>query len=55
MTDTVSQAKIDAFVADLRKKKGGVSVAEEGGETVVRTRDGDVHRFKVSKPKGKEA
>ncbi|WP_157944647.1 hypothetical protein [Mangrovicella endophytica] len=41
-----SQAKtVEAFVEELRKTKGGVTVTEEDGETVVRTRDGDVHRF----------
>lgn len=55
MTKTVSEKEVEAFVSDLRKTKGGVTVVEEDGETVVRTRDGDVHRFKVSKSKGKEA
>ncbi|SFB82380.1 hypothetical protein [Tropicimonas isoalkanivorans] len=50
-TVSKSQAEIDAFVADLRKTKGGVSVTESDGETVIRTRDGDEHRFKVSKSK----
>lgn len=48
---TKTPAEIDAFVADLRKSKGGVTVTEADGETVIRTRDGDDHRFKVSKSK----
>lgn len=40
-----TKIEIDAFVADLRKTKGGVTVTEGDGETVVRTRDGDEHRF----------
>lgn len=48
-TVTKSQAEIEAFVADLRKTRGSVSVTENDGETVIRTRDGDEHRFKVSK------
>ncbi|WP_157069788.1 hypothetical protein [Aureimonas frigidaquae] len=36
---------VDAFVTELRRTKGGVTVTEEGGATFVRTRDGDVHRF----------
>ncbi|WP_167591612.1 hypothetical protein [Jiella endophytica] len=48
-TVTKSQSEIDTFVADLRKTRGGVSVTEDDGETVIRIRDGDEHRFKVSK------
>jgi hypothetical protein len=48
---TKSQAEVDAFVADLRRTKGGVTVSEADGETVIRTRDGDEHRFKVGKAK----
>ena len=36
---------VAAFVAELRKTKGGVTVTEEDGKTVVRTRDGDTHTF----------
>jgi hypothetical protein len=49
VSQTKSQAQIDAFVADLKKTKGGVQVREEDGETIVTTRDGDVHRFKTKK------
>jgi hypothetical protein len=37
---------VEAFVDELRKTKGGVTVTEEAnGDTVVRTRDGDTHTF----------
>lgn len=51
MAETKTKAQIDAFVAYLRKTKGGVSVTEEGDETVIRTRDGDDYRFQVAKAK----
>jgi hypothetical protein len=53
MSVTKTPKEVEAFVADLRKTKGGVVVEEANGETVVRTRDGDVHRFQAPKPKAK--
>lgn len=53
MAETKTKAQIDAFVADLRKTKGGVSVTEAGDETIIRTRDGDDYRFHVARGKGK--
>lgn len=46
-----TKAEVDAFVADLRTTKGGVTVTEGDGETVIRTRDGDEHRIKTAKTK----
>lgn len=43
-----TEHSVEDFVADLRRTKGGVTVTEEGGATVVRTRDGDVYRFDQS-------
>ena len=48
---TKLNAEIDAFVADLRKTRGGVTVTEADGETVVRTRSGEEHRFAAAKAK----
>ena len=47
MSAVKTKAEIAAFVAELEKTKGGVEVREEDGETVIRTRDGDEHRFMV--------
>jgi predicted phage gp36 major capsid-like protein len=46
MAEKSREATVKALVKELSKTKGGVTVSEEDGETIVRTRDGDEHRFK---------